>query len=276
MKAKHNKKRNTAFLYEALTRELTKMIVARDAKKAQTIKAIFREHFSAGKELQQELNCYKALSESSELDHYTAEKMIFAAKKEYEELDKKNIFQEQSSVIKKINQGLGNDIYNNFVPNYRAYATISQIFNDSTPVKSRVLLEKQILKSLTSPSNKEEEMKPVDSLVVKSFSERFNSEYSHLLPEQQSLLGKYVLSFGANEVDFKLCVVNELKRIRNEVSLSMQLDEVKSDDEMIANTKKVLERIDNFDIANVTKKDVLKILKLQDLAHEYTNDANNL
>ena len=119
-------------------------------------------------------------------------------------------------------------------------------------------------------------MKPVDSLVVKSFSERFNSEYSHLLPEQQSLLGKYVLSFGANEVDFKLCVVNELKRIRNEVSLSMQLDEVKSDDEMIANTKKVLERIDNFDIANVTKKDVLKILKLQDLAHEYTNDANNL
>ena len=274
MKAKHNKKRNTAFLYEVLTRELTKSIVERDSTKASTIKNIFREHFSSVTELGKELSCYQALCESNSLDQYTAEKMIFSAKKEYEKLDKDKVFQEQSQVIKKINTSLSSDVYKNFVPNYRAYATISQIFNDSTPVKSRVLLEKQMLSTMTSVDTTKEELKPVDSLVVKSFSEKFNNKYSALLPEQQDLLSKYVLSFGPNEADFRLCVVNELKRIKDEVENSLTLEEVKSDSDMIESTKKVLEKIDSFNVAQINKEDVLNILKLQNLAHEYQADAD--
>ena len=274
MKAKHNKKRNTAFLYEVLTRELTKTIVDQDSGKASIIKSIFKEHFSPSTELGKELTCYRALCESSELDQYTAEKMIFSAKKEYEKLNKEKVFQEQSQVIKKINKTLSNEVYKNFVPNYRSYATIAQIFNDSTPVKSRVLLEKQMLTEMTATLEEKDSLKPVDSLVIKSFTNRFNNQYDNLLPEQRNLLNKFVLSFGPNEADFKVCVMNELKRIKTEIEKSLQLEEVKTDEEMVRNTQKVLEKIQEFNVSSLDKNQVLEILKLQNLVNEYQTDAN--
>ena len=141
MKKKHNKKRNTAFLFETLVRELTKAFVSRDSDTSTKIKTIFKENFNQGSALMQELDCYKALQEKSGLDRYTAEKLIFEAKSKYKKLDKDEIFTEQSAVIKKINQELGSDTYNNFVPNYKSYATLAQIFGDKIPVKNRVLLE---------------------------------------------------------------------------------------------------------------------------------------
>ena len=274
MKAKHNKKRNTAFLYEVLTRELTKAIVIRDSEKATAIKGIFREHFMGATEIAKELSCYQALSESSGLDQYTAEKMVFSAKKEYEKVNQSKVFEEQSVIIRKINKELSTEVYKNFVPNYRSYATIAQIFNDNTPVKSRVLLEQQVLLSMTSPVEDQESLAPVDSLVINSFSQRFNEQCEALLPEQRQLLSKYVLSFGPNEADFKICVVNELQRIKTEVEASLTLGEVKSDEDMVRNTHQVLERINAFNIANLGKEEMLSILKLQHLSHEYQRDAN--
>ena len=45
MKMKHNKKRNTAFIFEALIRELTKAIVSKDSKKKKLIVKLVRENF---------------------------------------------------------------------------------------------------------------------------------------------------------------------------------------------------------------------------------------
>ena len=42
MKVKHNKKRNTAFLYEALVRELTKAVVEQNVTRSQKIKKILK------------------------------------------------------------------------------------------------------------------------------------------------------------------------------------------------------------------------------------------
>ena len=42
---KHNKKRNTAFIYETLTRELTKAIVDKDSDRKETVLAIIKEGF---------------------------------------------------------------------------------------------------------------------------------------------------------------------------------------------------------------------------------------
>ena len=149
MKKKHNKKRNTAFLFEVLVKEMTKTFVSGDSKKSKKIKRIFKDSFGTGKALSEELDCYNALREKSVLDKYTAEKLIFETKSKYGNLDKDEIFVEQSKLIKRINVELGSDVYGNFVPNYKNYATISQIFGDKTPVKSRVLLESEILNTLT-------------------------------------------------------------------------------------------------------------------------------
>ena len=274
MKVKHNKKRNTAFLFESLVRELTKSIVSKKVSKSRKIKEIFHNYFSSGTVLAEELACYRTLCEKDNLDQYTAEKIIFHTKKAYEELDKNKIFEEQSKVIKEINTTIGTNVYKNFVPNYRAYATVAQIFADKTPVKSRILLEKQILETITEGSEESEKLAPVDSLVVKSFTERFNNTYKELLPEQQELLTKYIVSFGINEADFKVAVGSELKRIKEEVESSLKLEEVSSDEDMVNNTHKVLEQIKEFNIGNISNDDLLKILKLQHLVNEYQTDAN--
>jgi len=275
MKVKHNKKRNTAFLYEALVRELTKAVVEKDKARTQTIKTILKEHFRSGMVLFSELGCFNALTDKSSLDQYTAEKMVFRAKKEYDQLDQQDIFKEQSAVIKKVHTDLGKDVFNNFVPNYKSYATVAQIFGDKIPVKNRVLMEQKVIETLTSSPSVKEDLQPVDNLVVKSFTDRFNEEYTDLLPEQKDLLNRYIISFNENEADFKLFAGTELKRIQESVQNSLNLDEVKEDDEMIENTKQVLQQLSEFNVANLGEQQILKILKLQKLVREYEDDANN-
>ena len=275
MKVKHNKKRNTAFLYESLVRELTKAVVEKDSVRTNKVKTILKEHFRSGMVLFSELGCFNALADKSSLDQYTAEKMVFRAKKEYDQLDQQDIFKEQSAVIKKVNTDLGKDVFNNFVPNYKSYATLAQIFGDKVPVKSRVLMEQKVIETLTSTPEKQEELQPVDNLVVKSFTQRFNDTYTELLPEQKELLNRYIVSFNENEVDFKLYAGSELKRIHESVESSLGLDEVKTDEQMVESTKQVLQQISEFNVANLGEQEILKILKLQKLVREYEEDANN-
>jgi len=274
MKVKHNKKRNTAFLYETLVRELTKSIIGNQKDKTAKIKQIFRENFAPGRVLRKELDCYRALSETSDLDQYTAEKMIFHTKKEYESLSREKIFECQSSLLREINTCLGSHTLNNFVPNYRTYATLAQIFGEKASVKARVLLEKQILASLTSVQEDAEPLELIDSLVLGRFTERFNNEYTSLLPEQKQILTKYIVSVGSNQADFQVCVGNELKRIKEAVNNSLRIEEVSSDSTMVKNTHKVLEQIDSFNISNLSTDDILTILKLQTLVKEYQSDAD--
>ena len=55
----------------------------------------------------------------------------------------------------------------------------------------------------------------------------------------------------------------------------MHLPEVSSDKVMIENTKKVMEDVKSFSVAEIGEKELRKILKLQNLVNEYTHDAAN-
>lgn len=274
MKKRHNKKRNTVFLFEVLVRELTKSIVEKSLNRSQVIKEILKDHFNSKTVLGTQLDCFKSLCETTELDLYTAEKLLFAAKRAHESIPPNKIFKEQSNVIQRINASLGAEVYNNFVPNYRAYATVAQLFSDNVAMKTRVLLEKKLLGHLTSSDQKQDEIKPVDELVIKTFSERFNEKYSSLHLEQRTLLNKYITSLDEAQTDFKVYFISEMKRIRTLVESSLSLQEVTEDIEMIESTKKVLEYLDSVRVNTVSEKDILKILKLQTLVREYQKDAN--
>ena len=205
MKTKHNKKRNTAFIFEALVRELTKSVLAKDYKRASSIRSILKESFAKTKALRKELDCYKALCEADNLDGYTAEKLVYQTKVEHGNINQKQLFVEQSAMIRRINHEVGNDVFSAFVPNYRALATISQIFSDQTPVKKKVLMERTVLENLTQKDEdrEESELKPIDDLVIKSFTKKYNSQYSDLLPEQKGLLNRHILSIRDGGVDFR-------------------------------------------------------------------------
>ena len=274
-KTKHNKKRNTAFLYEALVREMTKAVVSQDKERKNNIVNILKESFSSNKILGRELKLYQAILESTDLDNITAEKLLYKIREAYSELDEQEIYDAQSSVINRINKEIGSDVYNNFVPNYKSIATVSQLFGvDSTAVgiKRGVILEQQVLETLTADTIEESktEMKPIDNIVFKTFTSKFNETYGDdLLSEQKELLNRYILSFSS-DIDMKIYLNEELGRLHGALQQALATDEIKSDNTMTESTNSVINMIEEFRDTPVDKNLVEKVLKIQNLVHEIT------
>ena len=123
-KFKHNKKRNTAFLFEAIVKELTKAVVYGDKNKQKIISSLLKEHFRKNGVLDNELTLYKQFYETRKFPKEHAEKLLNQVKNDYEKLDENDIYNEQSKLIAKVNKMLGVNVYNNFVPNYKTLATV--------------------------------------------------------------------------------------------------------------------------------------------------------
>jgi len=262
MKLKHNKKRNSAFIYEALTRCLTESVVKKDHdRKAKTI-AILKEFFHDGSILRTEVDLYNSIMETRGLDIPLAERFIYESRKDYNQLNLEEIFNIQSSMIKKINMELGKDFFSVFTPNYKTYANISHVFNKKTPAKTRVILERKLVTSLISPpeAKQEESFQHLDALTYKTYVNKFNEKYENdLLEEQKTLLTMYITSFNDNGVEFRYFLNEEVGRIKDKLSESV------SDKPEL---EKVLERFQNFSGAKFTDEDLQTILKGQQLIKE--------
>ena len=150
MRLKHNKKRNTAFVYEALVRELTESVVKNNRNKQNKIVSIIKDHFGKESVLKEELDLYKSIYETRHIEKNLAEKIMVEAKSRYNSLNKKQIFQEQSALISKINKTLSNKVFTNFVPNFKSIASVYSIFQDALPIKDRVLLEENIVEQMSA------------------------------------------------------------------------------------------------------------------------------
>ena len=252
-KLRHNKKRNTAFLYEALIREVTKCILSKDALKKAKIVSIVREHFARGTSLRKELEIFKAVYET--------------------DINKEKVFEEQTALIKKINKSIGSSVFSNFVPNYKSLATICQIFNNIN-IREKVLLENR-LADLMSSKDGNKNLKPIDKLVYKTFASKFNEEYSDkLLKEQRGLLNEYIYSFSDGGLAFKVYLNEEIGRLREVVNDSLILEEVAEDEEMVQKTKEVLEIIESFKKEKINTGMIEKVMKIQKLASEIQTDGN--
>lgn len=273
MRLKHNKKRNTAFVYEALVRELTESVVKNNKNKQNKIVSIIKEHFSGSSVLKKELDLYKTIYETRHIEKTTAEKIIFQVKEEHDGLDKRRLFQEQSALINKINRTLSNKVYRNFVPNYKTIASVYSIFQEALPVKDRVLLEENIVDQMSSSvATVQENQQPIDTLVYETFVSKFNEEYSDVLSENQKfLLGNYISSFSDNGVELKVYLNEEIGRLKDKIVEIKQegsfdsdltnkmekvynvLDETKSKEidtntiEIVLSTQQLLEDIENGD-----------------------------
>jgi len=269
MAKRHNKKRNTAFLYETLIRELTKSIVRKDNNRKSIAISILKEHFNKNTFLYKELQLYKDIASTADLDSHTAEKYIFELKSEHSKLNKENIFKEQSAVIAKINKLLSKSVFSNFVPNYKNLATVSQLFDDDVTVRKRVLLEKKIIESLISSENQDDkEIVPISKLAYRTFIEKYNSQYGELLDEQKSLLNCYITSFSNDKIELSIYLNEEIGRLKEVIQSSLELDEVKSDSRMVDSTNSILNLMEGFKKTPIDKDIIKQVLKIQNLAKE--------
>ena len=104
MATKLNKKRNTGFVFEALIREATKAILAKDETKRNTVVTTIKESFAPGTELRKELDCYRALSSEDTLDKPTAEKLIFEVRRDIGKINEKKLVREKNTLVSRINK----------------------------------------------------------------------------------------------------------------------------------------------------------------------------
>ena len=273
MKVKHNKKRNTAFLYETLVRELAKTVVDKDGSRRQKILSIVKEGFASDEVLGRELTLYKTLLEAKNVEPIVAEKILQEVKMVFNRISPNQRFTAQSKIISRINKELPNSVWNNFIPNYKSLATISAIFNDATPIKQKVLFEDTVLKNMTRELNEpEKKLEPIDNIVYRTFVEKFNTEYKDLLEEQKKLLSKYVSSFANGGLDLKVYLNEEIGRLRDALRGSLTMEEVASDSIMIQKTKKVLGILEAYKSEPLTDKMVEDVLKIQPLVREIISD----
>jgi hypothetical protein len=268
---KHNKKRNTAFLYEALVREGTKASLEKNYERLEVIKDVLVHAFHPDMPLGRELSLYNALR-VPEKDIAIDERYLNEVKNRHASLDKKDIFNEQTRLINYINKYLGHNLYENFVPFYKDLATISQIFSGITPYKEKLLLENSLIKNLQSNQQLNENLKPIDSLVYKTFVKKFNEKYSSLINEQKDLLTKYVSSFGDDGIELKIYLNEEIERLKNKISKALQTEEIKNDTRMYNKTEKLFNILQDFKSSKHFNEQMLEnILKIQQFIHEVEN-----
>jgi hypothetical protein len=272
MKLKHNKKRNTAFVYEALVREIAKAVIKKDESRKSLIVQIVKEHFTTNSILAKELQLYRALEETRGLDIYTAERLIKEARIDYQNLNKDEIFKSQTELIGIINKNLTSEVFSNFVPNYKNLATIAQVFGADVNTKERVLLERRLLGDMVKKEGTpapSKNMPHIDGLVYKTFVKKFNEKYDkELLPEQKQLLNHFLTSFADNGVEFKMFLSEEVGRLKNSITNSLNEENSDIDSDMRNKTKLVLEKLEEFKKTKIDENMVKGVLKIQSLASE--------
>ena len=275
MKNKHNKKRNTAFVFEALAREATVAIIKGDTERKAKVVSIVRKHFTGDSLLKKDLECYRSLYENQSLDETTSKKIVEAVLAAKRLIDHDGLFKQQSEVINDINKELSPQTFNNFVPNYKSLATIAKMFNTNSP-KQKVMLEAKILEGMVGGINTEV-LEPMDSLTFRTFTKKFNQKYrDDLLQEQKELLNQYISSFSNEELELKIYLNRELGRLKESLEKATEVEEVAADEEMINKTKLVKERLESLSSeTTLTEATLFTILKTQELVKEIYDDGSN-
>lgn len=274
MKFKHNKRRNSAFLYEALVRELVKSAMRKDEQRKQITIDLMKKYFHADSPLGKELKVYKALYETTNLSPEDAERLLYEAKRTFFGVgfaSPQEIYDEQSQLIASINKKLSPSVFSNFVPNYKNIATIQQIFSKEVSIPNRIILERKILDDLCSRKlivEKKEEKLKINDLVIKTAIKSFNKKYDKLNENQKKLISKFLVKSEETEADLRLFVSEELSRIKGKLSSSLTIKEFAEDNIMKQKAQKTLLLIEETLKSEIDEEEVSLVLKLQELEKE--------
>ena len=266
---KHNKKRNTAFLYECLVKELTKAIVRNDNDLKTKITEVIKQKFKKGTILKKEHDIYNSLLEGTGQSEYAKSlRVIYEIKKDYDSLDRKAVFNAQTKLIKQINESFNSAIWNNFIGNYKNMATADMFFKqEKLPAKKRLLIEHRVVE-FRRETLVESKMKHIDNLTYKTFVNKFNDTYAESLrKEQRELLTNFIISFSDNGVGLKSFINEEIHRLRSSL-------QTLTEGAYAQNASKVVDKLESFKKRRLDEQMLRDLFYIQDLVHEVIKNGN--
>ena len=276
MKIKHNKKRNTAFVYEALIREATVAIVKQDNKRKNKVFSLIKKHFVANTELYSDLECYRSLYENTAETKEIARKILAEVRSQKRLIDPDGLFKQQTELIHDINKELTSETFNNFVPNYRCLATIQQILSTKSSPKTKVMLEGEIISNMIIINEDKKDMPAIDNIAYRNFVNKFNEKYDNkLLKEQKELLTHYVASFSDNSLQLKVFLNDEIKRLKERIKEAESISYIKEDKDMLKRAQLVVNKLQGFSKETINENILLTVLNSQSLVEEIYNGDND-
>jgi hypothetical protein len=230
-KIKHSKFKNTGFLFELLTRQITLEILNNSPEKA---KSIVSEFFGHGTELAKELRLFNLLINEKYNSENKAEKFIDAILETRTKLDEQKLIKQKYNLVKSIKENFEIESFlSSPVTNYKVLASIHKLFEakatnvlDVKDVFDSKLTLVEHISTSVSPSLKQKEDKLFEDykkqekdlrlLTYKILVETFNKKYSTLNESQRNLLREYINNVS-NTSKFGEYYSNELKSIVTEL-----------------------------------------------------------
>ena len=168
-----------------------------------------------------------------------------------------------------MNKELGQEIWSNFVPNFKSLASVNAIFSTKTALKKKVLFEQSVVDHMSAhaPLAETQVLQSIDNLTYHSFIKKFNNKYGDLLQEQKDLLSRFITSFADEGLELRVYLNEELTRLKKEVLLAT---EVSTEALMVDKLQGITEYLEEFRKREFTDIDLNKILKTQELVQELT------
>lgn len=205
-KIRHSKFKNTGFLFEILTRQITLEVLNGSEENA---KEIVKEFFSGRTELAKELRLFNLLINEKYSTESKAEKFIDAILEAHTKINYSKLKREKYNLVKSIKETFEiNNLLSSPVTNYKILASVHKLFegkkNDILEVKDVFDSKQTIIEHISnsSPSLKKKEEKLVEDyqkqekdlrlLTYKILMETFNKKYTNLDDSQKSLLREYI------------------------------------------------------------------------------------
>lgn len=270
-KNKHNKRKNTALLYECVLKQITLELLEENNDKVKKLTNVIKKYLKSGI-LKKELSLYKELYENTQMDRKDAEKLIERTLQQYNSLDLKQLTFKRNEFINALEK-IDNNITNNFIPNYKNMATIYQLFSSNNSIKNKILLENKLIDVLTSEEEKKQKMnlEEVDNLVYKNFVKKFNEKYSTVLNESQNKTLKHFLFFSEDKpTPAKDFISKEIKYIKENVNEFLKQDINAIEKE---NANKILDLLNEYkDKKEINDFDLINLLEFQELSKEIQNE----
>ena len=243
-KIKHSKFKNTAMLFELLTRQITSDIISSNESVAIQI---LKKFYNKNTELIREYKLYKTVCDEKLKSETKANMLIEAVLKARRGLNKHKLQNEKYELIKSIKENFDIDVFfQTKVQNYKLLASVYKIFeyneldNPVEITKSRIT----ILENITSKPNTSvitedfaiaQEPKEVRLMAYKYLVEKFNAKYSNLTESQKVLLREYIENVSntnnlkslvqTEAVTIKRLFTKNMHRVKDK-SLKIKLQEV--------------------------------------------------
>jgi len=225
---KHNKVKNTAFLYECLTRQITSDVLS-NVEPSPAL-GIVKEFFKPTTILGKELVLYKALTSKKLKNEGKINYLLDSVLRERKKLNYNEMRRAKYNLVKKITEKYDlKDFFRTRISNYKDIASVYKLFEiqqisnpfEETEIRFVVMenLKEQDSIKLEKKSVVEKfakESKDLRLLSYKILVDKFNSKYSNLNESQRDLLKAYINNIS-NTSTLKDFMSEEITKLKDEI-----------------------------------------------------------